>query len=261
MHHFKTLELNPSDNPSHEDIQRAYRKRALTAHPDRPTGSNEEFKKVREAMEALVNEHYVPRVNVPTSRSRFPGPTPAQRKPLTRPQSGTTATRKKSTAALPPKWKMVRAPFDATLSNGAIYRFDIAPSSFGLSELRHGDIVCMPSGQRGCVVGVAADQKVYWWKKDSTTAEVLCTVLEKCPCERIRPATYRADPPIVPSSNANVPVARAEECTLTKCEELEERRRTHFLRTIDLWWDEARWCANLPKYAPLDRQFNNIARF
>jgi curved DNA-binding protein len=52
MNHYRTLGLEP--NASEEDVKKAYRKLAMKHHPDRG-GDEAEFKKIKEAYEAIIN--------------------------------------------------------------------------------------------------------------------------------------------------------------------------------------------------------------
>jgi len=51
--HFRTLNLNVTRRHSPTTIRKAYHRKALQTHPDRPGGSTEEFKKIKAAFNAL----------------------------------------------------------------------------------------------------------------------------------------------------------------------------------------------------------------
>ena len=51
--YFAMLSLNPEDNPSVSDINRAYRRAALVKHPDKG-GDIDEFKKLQDAFKGLL---------------------------------------------------------------------------------------------------------------------------------------------------------------------------------------------------------------
>ena len=49
--------LGISKTASQDEIKKAFRKKSLLCHPDKPTGDAEKFKKINEAYQTLGDEH------------------------------------------------------------------------------------------------------------------------------------------------------------------------------------------------------------
>ena len=55
MDYYRVLGVNKNASPN--EIKKAYRTLSMKHHPDRPTGNEEEFKKINEAYEVLSDDN------------------------------------------------------------------------------------------------------------------------------------------------------------------------------------------------------------
>lgn len=196
----QSLQAQVATGGGAEAVNKAYRQRALEAHPDKPTGSVDAFRRVAAARDALLRA--VARGEVVSSGGRPTAAAPRHHRDPAASAAATTSAPIVSTARRPAKkaatattggGKGTNAPpapfspppaeaFAAVLPSGALYVFDVSARAFEPSCLRHRDVVkrrvhCDSNNNKdqvdggvGVIIGVASNGTVYWWERGSTAA-------------------------------------------------------------------------------------------
>lgn len=173
-------------------VQRAYRRRALEMHPDKPGGSVEAFRRLGAARDTLLRQLQQP----PRGGAGGPAATDggaaapqqhvdptgsAVRSARTGAAPVNGSRRRSTTTGAPPPFAAgsPAKPFPAMLADGTMYMFDVSPAAFGCSGLSHGDVVrrlvakkrpgtadtATTTEAEGVVVGVASNGVAYWWPR------------------------------------------------------------------------------------------------
>jgi hypothetical protein len=294
-----------------DEIQKAYRVRALEAHPDKPSGSAEAFRRITVAKEALMKSASVSRSTGRAQQDPLDGSYGSMSSAASSPASS-PLTPGPAAVPPPPFTKQPELRFAATLMDGSLYVFDIGARAFGDSGLRNGDAVKRfgpkdgTDGALGVIIGAASTGTLYWWRKGSAAATPFGHVhgskatrwlkLSKAPPTVVvnatsrqqssttaspsisRPASFRTTPSAPlrtsasfstylptpaeeesPSSSSETEAAAPSVLFAARLRDLQRRElaeRSVLCQNVDVWVAQAWWVANLPHYAPLDRQYN-----
>lgn len=256
--HLDCLGLPACGRHTDDDIKRAYRQRALIAHPDKPTGDAAAFRQLAAARDALLRSNAI-------CSGAAAQPTRAAARPRT--ASAAKAAAPLARFTVPPA-----QGFLAPLRDGTMYEFDAAPLAFGLSGLRHGAVVTRfgsedgTAGTAGRIVGVAATQTVYWFRQGAAAATpfgrlVTLPKFQVHAKARAAPAAPAPQPSPIPSHTHADPATRSTldhprrgAADAIQAEEVAARRRLG--AAVETFFLQAAWVHSLPPYSAKDKHYN-----
>ena len=173
--HYATLGLPLSAGI--DRIRSAYKQRSLEMHPDRPNGNAEAFKKIHQSYTVLTRRLERKTTVAGTTTAAAPRPSTAgvgSGRPRAATQFSTKAAAAHQQQQIPPPAPLggtAKMPVKALLPDRrTIFVFDGSKESIKHNGLSHGDLIKLPSGAQGVVIGVAGQGQCYWWPEGVTTA-------------------------------------------------------------------------------------------